>query len=655
MKFTVRHIDLKKRKKKLVKILIAQPNWTKMDWDIIDGLFFHKAESSANSFVEKILEKAKDFAVNFVIFPELSIPEKLISIICAWANQNDCIVLAGSHYKNTEKGYISKAPVIFENNIYYSEKIVPAPSEVSPFPDEGLKGGETVLVFKNSYLGNFSLLICADYLAEIKEKLFENKLDFLFVPAFQKRSETYHNRMNIDCENSADGIYLVYANNCMEGVGDGKSAFFCLMDSTFREKFKGRTTDGNPITKIIELDCKTDYIILEVNTGEKKPTLGKTVHSRPNVKIVSQIQVKKENKVDSTPYTNVDLEQLKRELRISIIKLISKHGLDDANWLQAPSSQLFLSYISHELELTESEEYKNLVNAFFQFFTPKYDDSLSLIEERVLITPDENSRIIQSMKDEDELDPFFKSSSKTIAENINPRLQHENYLYAVALGISSLVPSNFMNAVTNSALNYLIYKKNPSSLDNHGGWYPYRVSWITARILISLSHVDLSNRPDIKNIQNTIDLGLESLIKRLDNEGYWRSGVGNWVSKWESTALCLEAFLSADTNNKYRVVIETLIERLANNREWLLENPDFSSEEATNETLANILMMAVLIQSKKKYELSSILDIKTEILYVDFCIKTINKLLEKEDIEIRQFCTIPQIVSYCLFLIKDKS
>ena len=127
MSYTVKIVDFNKDKKELVNILIAQPSWNEDDWEIVDGLYFHKIDSSVYQYVEKILEKAKSFEVSFIIFPELSIPEDLVDIICAWANQSNCIVIAGTHYSKTERGYISRAPVIYENNIYYSEKIVPAP------------------------------------------------------------------------------------------------------------------------------------------------------------------------------------------------------------------------------------------------------------------------------------------------------------------------------------------------------------------------------------------------------------------------------------------------------------------------------------------------------------------------------------------------
>ena len=179
------------------------------------------------------------------------------------------------------------------------------------------------MIFKNSCIGNFSLLICSDYLApDIKTELLNSALDFLFIPSFHRKSEQYHDRMHIDCDNSGQGIYLVYANNNMLPLGDGRSAFFGLMHDTFRHQFLGRVTDGKPITKIVELDNSADSIILKVDTHNKKPTLGKTVFSRPNVVIVDALENKKTVVSEPTIDKKISIKKLKDDLKNQILILI---------------------------------------------------------------------------------------------------------------------------------------------------------------------------------------------------------------------------------------------------------------------------------------------------------------------------------------------
>lgn len=288
----IRKVDLNKSPKETCKILLAQPKWDSSDWQIVDGLYFHTNEYKVRQFVERILESAKAYSVSLVLFPELSIPESLINIINAWSNQNDCIVVAGSHYNKTSSGYIARSPIIFENKIYYTDKIVPAPTEVSPYVHEALIEGETILIFNNTYIGEFALLICSDYLAkEPKQNVLQNKLDFLLVIAFQKDSDIYHNRMAIDCDNSEDGLYIAYVNNTMNDFGDGRSAFFGLMHNTFREKLLNKSTNGNPKNKILEFKPSEEYAVLEVNIRMKQPVLGKKAETRPNINILSKLDI----------------------------------------------------------------------------------------------------------------------------------------------------------------------------------------------------------------------------------------------------------------------------------------------------------------------------------------------------------------------------
>ncbi len=650
-------IDLGQKRVEKPKLLLTQPTWLTEDWREVDGLYFHNEETKARSFVTEMLEVARELKVTAVLFPELSIPESLITIISAWAVQNDSIVIAGSHYSKTASGYVNRAPIIFKDQIFYNEKIIPSPLEISPVSGESLSSGQKLNIFRNSPIGDFSVLICADYLApEVKNEALSKDLDILLIPAFQRKSETYHKRMSIDCESSVKGIYMAYSNNFLEGIGDGKSAFFGLMDRAWQSKLVNKVTDGKPQEKVCELRKGDDFVLVEFDLSNKKPTLGKNVHNRPNIYIRNQNS--REIKIGHTSDRNEDtsilkskLDELKKEIREFVYRLIARHGLDDENWIKALSSQYFLSKIAIDLEITDREDFKNLIDSFFPFFTPRHDDSIELLESRVLVTPDENARLMESMRLEDQQDDYYKSSSKTLAENIKPELIHENYLYGVALGISSRYKSNFMQAVSDSTINHFLYNKSYSVLDNHGGWYPYRVPWITARILISFSEVDLSRRQDSEYIEAVISNALDSLIKRLHPDGYWRSGVGSWVSNWESTALCLEAFAKNDHEKRYSAVLESIVQKIIDNIDkWSVKKPSFDNEESANNTLGYLLLISIIIQLKHHYDFDSSIALNQEVEFLDKCKSILGLIIDSGDMELRQFCTIPQIASYCVTL-----
>ena len=155
----------------------------------------------------------------------------------SWSKETGAVVVAGSHYSKTERGYIARSPVVVAGEVYFSEKLVPAPIELSPIAGEGLTPGECVRLFRGTPVGDLAVLICSDYLEQhLRQEILDRKPDFLCVPAFQRDSSAYHQRMSLDCDESPFGVYVLYANMRCEKHGDGRSALFAVMDSLYIDK-----------------------------------------------------------------------------------------------------------------------------------------------------------------------------------------------------------------------------------------------------------------------------------------------------------------------------------------------------------------------------------------------------------------------------------
>lgn len=643
-------IDLE-HKKDFFKVMLVQTSWEIDDWEEIDGLSFIINEEKIDVFLNTILSEAVKTSVDCLVFPELSIPPSLLNILKVWSSRNDVLIIAGSHYRKNENSYVNTCPIIFRGKCYFSDKINPSPLELSPIGNDSLTGGKFIKIFQNTPIGNFVVLVCADYLcSKLTNSIFDNYyIDTLIVPAFQNDSNFFHTKMELDCRSSERGIYILYSNNKMAGSGDGKSAAFGVMDKSFFKKLIGYSTDGTQQTKIAEFSNETDYLVLGFNLNEKKPSLPKTIKSSPNIHVyLDNTRVNLRNYTRSVSFSRKNIEKIFQEIRRQARSIIALHGLDDRDWLKALSSQYFLSEIALQLNLEQSDEYYNVIDAFLDFFSLKYNGTIELKNERILVTPDETERLRECMVNEDMEYAYFTLSSKTKAENINTQQLHENYLYGVALGISSKTNKKYLEAVHDLALNYLIYKKNPPARDNHGGWYPYRIPWITARILISISKINIEGRNDEQHIRDVIDFSLESLISRITKDNIWRSGVGEWVSNIESTALCLESFLECDKTLKYKALLEPIVLNYISGNKITKIEVDFSSEVTSNETLANIIMSSVCLRFIKKYQLETFVS-ETEIKnHLNYCLNALISIKEFQDSKLRQFCTIPQIVSYCL-------
>lgn len=325
----------------------------------------------------------------------------------------------------------------------------------------------------------------------------------------------------------------------------------------------------------------------------------------------------------------------------SIRDMIALHGLDDDSWAKAISSQYFLVGLAKILNLTEQKDYLNLLDRFLSSFHYNIKGELILEKDHILVTPEETEKIIIYMKEEDTKDNYYTQSKKMKAENINGIQMHNNYHYGLTLRIASSEKIQVLNEIKKVAINKLTQSDN--CLDEYGGWYPYRIPWITARILISFKECD---QVDISPIQMIIQRALDSLIRRIYMGRYWRSGVGVWVSKWESTALCLEALdkwnYVKQNEMKLKSVLRYVIE---NQSEWMVTPPNFSTEDNANNTLSSVVMTSVLLRV-----------IKNNFTFEEFLINPDNYLRYFEECmsvikgspspSVRQFCTIPQIMYY---------
>lgn len=255
-----------------------------------------------------------------------------------------------------------------------------------------------------------------------------------------------------------------------------------------------------------------------------------------------------------------DVQKKKITSLFNIIKnFIARYGFDDEEWAQAISSQYFLLCLSEQLQW-KKKDYENLLNKCLSSFSITYTGDYVLDSNKLLITPAETSNIIECMKKEDAEDTYYLRSAKLSAKNINSQQMYLNFHYGLLIRIVSSEDTEILRAIKHSCLDNILSAK---ALDSSNGWYPYRVPWITARILISLKSVNYSSYPKVEKLNQAIDSAISSLFQRIDEKAaFWRSGVGEWVSKWESTALCLEALFIWDAIDEKKQRFEKLLNML---------------------------------------------------------------------------------------------
>lgn len=256
-----------------------------------DGLLFYKDTNEVRVKVQQHLDMARQQAADVIAFPELFIPENFIKNLQEWSIATGATIIAGSHYHfdNEKQSWCSRCPVIIAGKVFFIGKTTPSPHEISPIVGRGLMASDSIFVFNNTPIGNFAVLICADYLMiENRSSLYDYNLDFLFVIAYQKDSNLYHSRIANDISENNDGIYVLYINQKEKKSSDGRTAFFGAMDNIFcNELLDVGLTNLEPSTKVCELGNKIFNVTLDVNIDIKKPVFPRNVHTKPNISIQS--------------------------------------------------------------------------------------------------------------------------------------------------------------------------------------------------------------------------------------------------------------------------------------------------------------------------------------------------------------------------------
>ena len=411
----------------------------------------------------------------------------------------------------------------------------------------------------------------------------------------------------------------------MEGIG---FAVACENNNVPWIVVRGISDFGNPLTKDGRLKDRLHFSAANSASSWLKIFLLKSYTG----------QIQEDNEEVSSKDIN-----LCNVLIEKVQSLIAMHGLDDDIWAKAISSQYFLVGLANLLNMKGQKDYFNLLDRFLSSFHYNIKGELILEKNHVLITPEETERLTHFMYEEDKTDDFYSLSEKMKAQNIDTQQMHNNYHYGLTLRISSSEKIQVLDAIKKYSLDKLL--KSDDSLDEYGGWYPYRIPFITARILISLKETDLSGIED-SEVNIIIERALESLIRRIYQNHYWRSGVGLWISKWESTALCLEALERWNyIKNDNAQILNVIKYILENQLEWMVDPPNFLDEESSNSTLSSVILSSIILRCIKnhyKFEDFKINPIDY-LSYLERCLNAVSKIVTPK---IRQFCTIPQVIFY---------
>ena len=163
--------------------------------------------------IKDIMKELKDKVVDFIIFPEVSLPNGIEELLCGFSKENKAYIIGGFEYNDNtqnickiftphtpdENDFSKYQDILYKSektgvHYYYYTKLFR-----SKYDHPSMKCGNKLLIFENSLFGHFAPIICFDYSHNYILEKIANKIDLLFVVSYNPDVETYHNYGQADC------------------------------------------------------------------------------------------------------------------------------------------------------------------------------------------------------------------------------------------------------------------------------------------------------------------------------------------------------------------------------------------------------------------------------------------------------------------------
>lgn len=254
----------------------------------------------------------------------------------------------------------------------------------------------------------------------------------------------------------------------------------------------------------------------------------------------------------------------------------------DPSWDNTPSSMYFV--ISTAEMLGVVDEYRDVIDALCANFSLR--EGRTEIRYDILKTTVDFVKIKERMIEEDRI--HFSSEYES-GESINLLAIHRNWLYGLLMGLKSvLVDHGYQNLIKNVEDELIM------SQDESGYWYPKRVPWVTARILIGLAEAGYSIKDEC------IRKGVKYLTSVVQNSK-WEAHTGGWNNVFETSSLCLEALIKCGVDCDKDLPRDVTDYLLSNSQIWMSEN-----YEIDGATTACALLKILGIQESLLYYINEL-------------------------------------------------
>lgn len=289
----------------------------------------------------------------------------------------------------------------------------------------------------------------------------------------------------------------------------------------------------------------------------------------------------------------------------------------DPTWNNTPSSMCFVILAAEKLGIVD--EYVDVIEALCSKFSVVSGHVVINFNE--LITTNDFVHIKDKMLAEDKI---IHPPISEAADSINLDRAHKNWLFGLLIGLKSILikygHQDLIDAVEAELL---------STQDPEGFWYPKRIPWVSARILIGLATAGFTKT------ETCIRNGVQYIYSTAHNY-FWVANTGGWNNEYETTSLCLEALFKCGEDCDSEFITKAAELLLSKSSVWM--KPEYDIDGVIS-----------------AYALMNILGFEKKLLsYINsLVIRQIHEIIDTSselDLSQEQSCLVTQIASYVLEL-----
>lgn len=205
------------------------------------------------------IEKASLQSANVIVFPEMFFPSSQISYLKEISRDKNMIIITGLDYEYDElNNPINSCAILLPNgDLIRQQKLYR-----SKYDSPEMRSGKELFVFTETPIGNFSVLICFDYLSPQDLIKLRGVIDTLFVITLNPDERTYNENAKADAYRFLYGfIVIVNAFDPDSTIRiSGKSGFYGPLKkdrgiAEFEEEKCGIMIEDLPLGELIKAKC----------------------------------------------------------------------------------------------------------------------------------------------------------------------------------------------------------------------------------------------------------------------------------------------------------------------------------------------------------------------------------------------------------------